>query len=340
MSLYSFISPEKENTKDAFVASCRLSPAPLTPDQVWKRIAPRRPDAHKGTCGKVLAVCGCAPYRGAAALCTLGALYSGAGLVTLAAPEIVLSSIAGRILEATLLPLPDDDTLIDELERATVCAAGCGKKADEDTRREMRLVLAHATGTIVLDAGGLCSLAQLPNEPDVPAPCGAFSPTPSSPTPSSPTPSPAAAASCAEQLSSCAGRLILTPHPGEMARLTGLPTAQILQMPADIAAGYAKKTGAVVVLKGHRTLIAAPDGTLFENRTGNAGLARGGSGDLLTGIIAGLAAQELSPLDAALCGVWLHGSAADRCARRKSVMGMLPEDILEDLSRIFLENGR
>lgn len=301
------LHPNKQTAKTTVqnAAGETSCPTPLTPDQIWKRIAPRKPDSHKGTYGRVLAVCGCAEYRGAAALCTLGALYSGAGLVALAAPELVIGSIAGRILEATFLPLPDDEALIHTLKRATVCAAGCGKKDDDDTLREMRLVLAHAAGTIILDAGGLCSLSQAP-----------------------------------DLLAHCAGRLILTPHPGEMARLTGLSTAQILQMPADVAAGFAQKTGAVVVLKGHHTLIAAPDGTLYENRTGNAGLARGGSGDILTGIIAGLAAQGLSPLDAALCGVWLHGSAADRCARRKSMMGMLPEDILDDLGQIFLENGR
>ncbi len=299
------------NQKQLVEITAKHPPALLTAAQIWERIPSRKPDTHKGTYGRVLAVCGCAEYRGAAALCTLGALCSGAGLVTLAASELVINSIAGRILEATFLPLPDPEALIDELRRATVCAAGCGKKTDEDTRREMRLALAHAAGTVVLDAGGLCSLAQSPLTP----------------------------ADCAGLLSSCAGRLIITPHPGEMARLTGTSVSQILQTPASTAAEYATRTGAVVVLKGHRTRIAAPDGQLYENRTGNAGLARGGSGDILTGIIAGLAAQGLSPLDAALCGVWLHGSAADRCARRKSVMGMLPEDILEDLGHIFLENG-
>ena len=96
----------------------------------------------------------------------------------------------------------------------------------------------------------------------------------------------------------------------------------------------------MTVLKGHRTLIACPDGRLFENATGNAGLARGGSGDILAGIIAGLAAQGLAPEDAAAVGVWLHGAAADRCAARLSMQGMLPEEILFDLCAIFLENGR
>ncbi len=302
----------------------RQSSIVITSDMIWERIPMREPESHKGTYGSVLAICGCEEYRGAAALCSLGALRSGAGLVTLAASETVISSVAGQILEATFLPLTSDATLshpsnpaaaatrsalLEKLRKSTVCAAGCGKKESPETLRETMTVLQHAKGTIVLDAGGLCSLATQ-------------------------------STSSLEALSTCAGRLVITPHPGEMAKLTGMAVTQIKKDPASVALDFAAKTGAVVVLKGHHTVIASPDGTLYENHPGNAGLARGGSGDVLTGIIAGLAAQGMSPLDAALCGVWLHGSAADRCARRKSMMGMLPSDILEDLGHIFLENGR
>ncbi len=302
----------------------KQNPIMITSAMVWQRIPVRDPESHKGTYGNVLALCGCEEYRGAAALCTMGALRSGAGLVTLAATEAVISSVAGQILEATFLPLTSDATLshpanpaaietrsalLEKLRKATVCAAGCGKKESPETLREMMTVLQYAKGTIVLDAGGLCSLATQGTD-------------------------------VAHELSSCAGRLVITPHPGEMAKLTGFSVAQIKEKPALAAKDYAAKTGAIVVLKGHHTVIASPDGQIFENHTGNAGLARGGSGDVLTGIIAGLAAQGLSPLDAAICGVWLHGSAADRCAGRKSIIGMLPSDILEDLGQIFLENGR
>ena len=299
-------------------------PIVITSNMIWERIPIRDPESHKGIYGSVLAICGCEEYRGAAALCTMGALRSGAGLVTLAASETVISSVAGQILEATFLPVTTDtflsqatahhplqtrSALLEKLRKATVCAAGCGKKESMETLQEMLTVLQYAKGTIVLDAGGLCSLATQ----------GTY---------------------FLEEISSCADRLIITPHPGEMAKLTGLPVSYIKENPASVALDFATKTGCIVVLKGHRTVIAAPDGTLYENHTGNAALARGGSGDILTGIIAGLAAQGLSPLDAALCGVWLHGSAADRCAQRKSIMGMLPSDILEDLGQIFLENGR
>ncbi len=282
----------------------------ITNQMVFSALPPRSPESHKGSYGRLLAVCGCSAYRGAAALCVLGALRAGAGIVSLAAPETVIAGVAARILEATFLPLPEDaaaarDLLTDAAHRATVCLGGCGREPDEATAREMRLLLRESAGTVVLDAGGLCSLAA---EPDT--------------------------------LRAAAGRLIVTPHPGEMARLANCPIGQILQATADAAHGMAKRLGAVVVLKGHRTLIATPAGQLYENRTGNAGLARGGSGDVLAGMIAGFAAQGLAPVQAAVCGVYLHGLAADRCAARLSMQGMLPEDLLSDLCAVYLENGR
>ncbi len=277
----------------------------ITKELVFSFLAPRAPESHKGNYGKVLAVCGCEEYRGAAALACLGALRAGAGLVTLAAPECVCTCVAPRILEATFLCAQSREELLSAAAQYTVCLAGCGRKPDNETANEMSALLAAAKGCFVLDAGGLSAIGTNHNA-----------------------------------LRPCAGRLVVTPHPGEMARLAGIPVAQVLQMPADVALGFSQKTGAITVLKGHRTLVATPDGTLYRNTTGNAGLARGGSGDILAGIIAGLAAQGLSPQAAALCGVWLHGAAADKCAAQRSMQGMLPEDILEALCTVFLENGR
>ena len=225
-------------------------PAVITNEMVFAALPPRPPESHKGAYGRVLAVCGCPAYRGAAALSVLGALRAGAGVVTLAAGESVIQSIAARVLEATFLPLPDESALASMAETATVCLAGCGREADETTAREMKLLRERTRGTVVLDAGGLCSLA------------------------------------------------------------------------------------------AEKQAMRPAAGRLYENRTGNAGLARGGSGDVLAGMIAGLAAQGLAPAQAAVCGVYLHGLAADRCAARLSQQGMLPEDILVDLCALYLENGR
>ena len=275
---------------------------PITKELVFAALPIRAAHSHKGNHGRVLCLCGSPKYRGAAALACLGALRTGAGLVTLAAEENVIQSIGGRILEAMFLPLPDANGLAQEAEKATVCLAGCGKEANAVTSAEMQLLLKKSRGVLLLDAGGL----------------GCFS-------------------GKEAQLKKASGRLIITPHMGEMAVLTGLSAAEIAAAPAAIAMEYAQKTGAVVVLKSHRTIVATPEGAVYENTSGNAGLARGGSGDLLSGMIAGLAAEGLSCSVAAICGVYLHGAAADLCAARSSMQAMLPEDILQDVHTLFLE---
>ena len=261
----------------------------ITNDLVFRNLPRRAPESHKGSYGKVLALCGCSKYRGAAALCVCGALRAGAGLVTLASEESVISAVAQRVMEPVYLPLPDEDGLSLAASKSTVCVAGCGKEATPATAQEMKTALGASSGTVVLDAGGLCSLAD----------DKLF-------------------------LMGLSGRLIVTPHPGEMARLTGRSVREIEADRGATALSFARESGAVTVLKGHRTLVATPWGELYENGTGNAGLA----------------AQGLEPWQAAVCGVYLHGLAADRCARRLSMQGMLPSDILTDLCAIFLENNR
>ena len=130
---------------------------------------------------------------------------------------------------------------------------------------------------------------------------------------------------------------VLTPHPGEAARLLGCSVAQIQTDRPAAAQELAERYGCVAVLKGSGTLIAAPGREMLHNPTGNPGLARGGSGDVLAGMLAALLAQGLAPFDAAACAVWLHGAAADRCAARTSQLTMLPHDILTDLADVVKE---
>lgn len=287
----------------------------LNAQTVWEILQPRRPESHKGSYGKLLCLCGSRVYRGAAALAVEGALRSGAGIVQLAGLEPVLNGVWGRLPECTLLPCAESESgqisaqnapLLEEaLKAATAFLAGPGLGQSPELSALVEQLITDAKCPVVLDADALNMLA---GRESLPHPQGEHG-------------------------------LILTPHPGEMARLTGLSAAEINSRRESVAAGFARAQHCVVVLKGHRTLIAAPDGSVWKNTTGNPGLARGGSGDILAGMISAFAAQGLAPLQAALAGVWLHGAAADRCAARKSQLAMLPQDIFEDLGALLAEQG-
>jgi hydroxyethylthiazole kinase-like uncharacterized protein yjeF len=134
-------------------------------------------------------------------------------------------------------------------------------------------------------------------------------------------------------------RCVLTPHPGEMARLTGLTMDNIIENPLAVAREYAEKWGAVVVLKGAPSYVARPDGMVVMNPTGNPGMASGGTGDVLTGMIGGLLAQGLSPWEASVCGVWSHGAAGDRAAESKGVLSMMASDMIEEIPRVLRDIG-
>ncbi len=282
----------------------------ITASLVFSLLPPRTPDAHKGMYGKLLLTSGSSRYRGAAQLAAAGALRIGTGLVTLASTERVIAAAAPALPECIYLPLGESVTgtiaasslpaLLAAAEGSTALAVGCGLAQSPDTAALVLGLAKHAGCPLLVDADGLNLLAG--------------------------------------QLDLLKGRAfptVLTPHPGEMARLCGCTTAEVQAAREDSACGLARRTGCVVVLKGRGTLVAAPDGRCFYNTCGGPGLARGGSGDVLTGLIGGLLAQGLAPLDAAVCGVWLHGTAADACAARRGVISMLPHELLDDLCTLL-----
>ena len=294
----------------------------ITSEFVWSCIRPRPRDSHKGTFGSVLALAGSARYRGAALLAAEGALRAGAGLVTLASVEPVLAAASARLPECCLLPCidgaeggisPESLPLLRRQKAAVLLAGpGLGYTAQStaraaETRTLIQQLLSGFAGCAVLDADGLNAAAGLLSA-------------------GQPPPHPA-------------GALVLTPHPGEMARLTGLSTGAVNADREGIARRFAQQWDAVVLLKGMRTIIAAPDGRCFVNPSGNPGLARGGSGDALAGILAALLACGLEAAEAASCAAWLHGAAADRAAAQRGEYGMLPR-ILPALGTLFAENGR
>ena len=289
---------------------------------VWTCLRPRPRDSHKGTFGAVLAVAGSASYRGAAALAVEGALRTGAGIVTLASVEPVLAAVSARLPECCLCPCeagaeggiaPENIPRI-QRQKATVLLLGPGlgytaqsAARAAETRTLVQTLLPGFAGSAVLDADGLNAAADLLQ---------------------------------AGKMLHPKGELIVTPHPGEMARLTGLSAAAIHADREGTALRFARAWNAVVVLKGAQTVIAAPDGRCAVNPTGNPGLSRGGSGDVLAGMTSALLACGLPAFEAAVCAVYLHGVAADRAAAVHGEAGMLPHDLFAALGTLFAENGR
>lgn len=283
----------------------------ITKEYVASHLPPRVADSHKGTYGTLLTVCGSYGMAGAALLCARGALRSGVGLLRAAVPQSVYPLLVEAIPEAVFCPVAERDgcfsadaipTLTDALTTADVVVIGCGMGRGEGQTEVVRHLLSHSTVPVILDADGINAVT-----PHI----------------------------LTEEARSAP--LILTPHPGEMARLLGMTTAEVQAHRQEVACRLAAQTGAVVVLKGHHTLVASPDGTVMENPTGNSGMATGGSGDVLAGIVGSLVAQGLPPYEAAVCGVYLHGAAGDLAAAKYSQHGMLPTDLIEELGSLFLQ---
>jgi NAD(P)H-hydrate epimerase len=292
--------------------------AALTDTVLMEFLPQRRRVSHKGTYGKLLNISGSAFYTGAALLSTNGALRMGVGLCTLATPTRVINAIAAAVPETTYLPLEQDfdgfindksvDMIMVELEnksrKYTAILLGCGL-GDRKTSADLtEIVIKNADCPVIIDADGLNSLAGNINV-----------------------------------LKESKKGVIVTPHPAEFSRMTGKSVEEIQHDRIGAAKTFAKDHGCVTVLKGVNTVVAAPDGQAFVNTTGNAGLATGGSGDVLAGMIASLTAQGTEPLYAAALGVYLHGLAADKLAQTMGLAGILPRDIPEILPQILKQNA-
>ena len=274
---------------------------------------PVRPaDSHKGTFGRVLAVCGHYGMAGAAMLSGEAALRSGAGLLTVALPRSIYPIVASRLAEAVYLPLPEtaDGTLSkaawpplkQELERTTALLVGCGLGRSPESDAMVLALLRAATCPTVLDADGLNAVA-----------------------------------AHIHTVKTSGQPLCLTPHSGEASRLLDRPVEEIEADRIGAARKLSEQWDAVVVLKGHRTVIAAPGHPTLVNPTGCSGMATGGSGDLLAGMIVSLAAQGMTLYEAALSAVYLHGLAGERASARLSEHGMVPSDMLPEIARLFSE---
>ena len=267
----------------------------------------RERDSYKGTFGTVLVIAGSSSMRGAAAFAALGALRSGAGLVRVASVEKCIDSIAPLVPEATYIELESDDygymlfdssknAVQEAMDKANAIVIGCGMGVTPDTIEMTRFVLANAKCPVIVDADGINCIAS-----DIDILLGKKS------------------------------EVIITPHVGEMARLLNCENSMIRDNRIVAAEKYAEKYGITVVLKGAGTLIANSRMTA-SNHTGNAGMAVGGSGDVLAGIIGSIAAQGCSVYDSACAGVYIHGLAGDAAAEKLGMEAMLPRDIIDCIS--------
>lgn len=272
-------------------------------------IRPRAANSHKGLFGHPLVIAGGRGKGGAAILSARGALRMGAGLVTAAIPESVATIVAGGQAEIMTEPMPDRDGHFDAASIPRLGAAISGKDAlmvgpgigvSDDTRRLVSFLIEEGAAPnrpLLIDADALNALAEI---------------------------------GC-ESVRGAHGPVVLTPHPGEMARLLKISTAQVNADRITAARTLSDRTGAFVLLKGARSVIAGSDGEIFINSTGNPGMGTPGMGDALSGMLAALLGQGMRPLDALALGVFLHGDAADRVARSRGRIGYITGDVIEEL---------
>lgn len=272
----------------------------LTHQDVLNILPDRKADSHKGDYGKVLLLCGSVGFTGAAALAAMGALRSGAGLVYLGVPESIYAIEAVKLTEAIVFPLPEEDGKLSAkaipairkyLKGMDAVLIGCGVGISTGTMAVLDMVLQEFEGPVVVDADGITMLA-----------------------------------SCPELIKERKSITILTPHEGEFRRLN-IAVEEERLAGAMIAA---RELGCIILRKGHETVITNGE-DYYINPTGNPGMAVGGSGDVLAGILASLLGQGIDPLKATACAAWLHGASGDRCAEKIGQYGMLPTDMVAEL---------
>lgn len=274
------------------------------------RLFHRKADTHKKDYGHVFILAGSLRYAGAACLCAGAAMRSGAGLVTLGVPQGLYGVVALRMPEVMVLPLPQtkQSSLSEKalkgieqfLEKADCLLVGPGLSRHRETQNLIRSVIARASKPILVDADGLNAIE-----------------------------------GHADLLKNIKAPVVLTPHPKEMSRLTGFSVKQIQENRKEVAKNFALRYNITLVLKGHKTVVVDKDGKAYVNGTGNPGMATAGTGDVLSGIIAGFLAQGVDMYEAAKCGVYIHGLAGDLAAKDRTQISLVASDIINYLPAAF-----
>ena len=296
----------------ALQAEAQFPDALIDTELVKPWLQPRQPMGHKGDYGHLLVIGASAGMSGAVSMTCRAALRSGAGLVTAAVPQSlvgVVDSSAAELMCRGLAETPEITIAAEALPAieallgtSSVCAIGPGMSRYREAGTIMQFVLEHTGIPVLIDADGLNSLQDNTNI-----------------------------------LSRRQVPVVLTPHPGEMARLTGLSIGEIQRQRLKVAREYSQRWGVILVLKGHNTIVSTASGEIYLNPTGNPGMATAGSGDVLSGIISGLMCQGLSPLNATVAGVYIHGRAGDRGAQIKGQRGLVAGDLIDHLPVVLYE---
>lgn len=277
-----------------------------------KAVFNRPDDSNKGTLGSLLCICGSYGMAGAAIMAGKAALRCGIGLLKIAVPKSIYPVCATNILESVYYPLEETsngvisskntDFLLEICEKSSAVVIGCGLSVCDDTKNLVQSVITNCKKPLVIDADALNCIS---NKPEI--------------------------------LKNLKAPAIITPHPGEMARLLHSTPKMVNSNRENTAIDFAKKFGVVTVLKGAGTIIASPDGEVYINHTGNSGMATGGSGDVLSGIIGSLLAQGAAPINAAAAGVFLHGTIGDLAAEKLGKISMLPTDMIDMIPTAYLK---
>lgn len=277
-----------------------------------KAVFNRPDDSNKGTLGSLLCICGSYGMAGAAIMAGKAALRCGIGLLKIAVPKSIYPVCATNILESVYYPLEETsngvisskntDFLLEMCEKSSAVVIGCGLSVCDETKNLVQSVITNCEKPLVIDADALNCIC---NKPEI--------------------------------LKNLKAPAIITPHPGEMARLLHSTPKTVNSNRENTAIDFAKKFGVVTVLKGAGTIIASPDGEVYINHTGNSGMATGGSGDVLSGIIGSLLAQGASPINAAAAGVFLHGTIGDLAAEKLGKISMLPTDMIDMIPTAYLK---
>lgn len=305
----------RENSGALKSEACGTEKVPEGEKILLSLLKPRRKESNKGDYGRLFCACGSEGMAGAAAMSTLSALRCGAGIVETALPRSIYPIVAALAPEAvfTLLAESPDgtfgttalDQIHEAMNKASACLVGCGLGRSPFAQGIVSAVLSGAGTPVVVDADGINIVAEHIDE-----------------------------------LKTVQAPLVLTPHPGEMARLLKTTVKDVQANRERYAVSFSNQYDVILVLKGSGTLVASPDGRLYRNTTGNPGMAKGGSGDVLAGMTASFAAQGCDLFDAAAGAVYLHGLAGDLCAETLSQSAMLPTDMIGKLPELFLKLGR